>query len=590
MATTLSDLFLPLTSSASAVSGDMELFQFYSPLTDQIDPKGSNSVSQLLQKNGAAIDFSGLGAQAFQEALNVHVEITGKIAGAFSGASKALSHFGDTVKSLASHYDGQLNNIKGTDYAPGTSIFGGSSPVAEAARSAFMSLNPQKAMIDDVISGANGNAVLQNGPSDLLGLLGIAHARLIGQAAVSSISMPVPEANNATNQAQAQQMVEASLDALYHDVSQVYTNWGNNVHQNFTNFKTAMQTVTQTVQPYIDILNNKPLSAASIMAMIGLISQSNDPISIVQTGPNSIMVYISGTNAGKSGFGLDTNIWNALGTGMGMKMPYEQDVIAAIEQYSAEHGLVDPQITLAGHSLGGMVAQQIADQRIFNVKQVITFGSPVMGPPVRGVKYDLYEADSDAVPLLSRYENPSLPKSFQDVSNLFPAQAEVPRGNILSKGYGYVKDAGAALTDVHGLLYLRSEVKTMSPYLPPADTAVIGKLGPVGGGLADMALGVQPYAGPQAKLHYMDPTGAYKGELQRVPDLPTSLGLGVHSDYAQSPQLERQKIISPIKPPAGGVLSNVEYFGMPNEYQTAQINQHMENSSTIGSLLGSLGY
>jgi pimeloyl-ACP methyl ester carboxylesterase len=609
MATTLSGIISPLASCASTVSGDLTILQFCGSLNNQIDPKSSGSlVSQLIQKNGNAIDFSGLGAQAFQEALNVHIEITGHVTDAFNGASKALSNFGDDIKSLSSHYDEQLSNIKATDYAPGVSLVGSSSPVAEAARSTFMSLNPQAALIDNVISSADGNAVLQDGPSDLLGLLSSAYNRLINQAEGMSISMPPPEANNSTNQAQAQQMVMASLDALHFDVSQVYKNWGNAIHQSFSNFTSAMQAVTQKVQPYIDILNNKLTSAAAIMAMIHLISGSNEPISIVQTGPNSIMVYISGTNL--SGYGEDTNIWNALGTGMGMNMPYEQDVIAAIEQYSAEHGLVNPQVTLAGHSLGGMVAQQIAEQHLFNVNQVITFGSPVMGPPVRGIKYDMYEADSDIVPLLSRYENPTLPGSLKDLAALFPARVKFVHFNggynIIGNVAGVFQDVGALAKDDKGINVTISQLDLMSRYLPPKDQQQIhlGLFNDVNDGVNDVNTFVnavtfpahllmpsqpslmtsQPYAGPQARLHFMDPTGSYNGAVQRVPDLPTSLGLGVHSDYEQSPWLESQKIVSPPKSPAGGALSNMEYFGMPDEYQTAQINQYMQSHSTLGQI------
>ena len=585
MATTLSELSSPLANSAYAVSADLGMLQFESPLNNQIDPKGSNSVSQLIRQDGNAIDFSGLGAQAFQESLNVHFEMIGHLTDAFTGASKALSHFGDTVISLSSRYDGQLSTIKGTDYAPGFSFSGGDL-IAEAARSAFLNQNPYTAMIDDVISAADGNAVLQDGASHPLNLLGSAYVRLISQAEETPIQIPPLVANVSMSQTQARQMVIASLGSLYDDISQVYRSWGTAIQQAFFTFQAGMKTVTQQVQPYIDILT-QPTSAASIMAMISLISQSDEPISIVQTGPNSIMVFISGTNMSQLGY--DTNVWNALGTGMGVNMPYEQDVIAAIEQYCAEHGLVNPQVTLAGHSLGGMVAQQVAEQRIFNVNQVITFGSPIMGPPVPGVKYDIYEADSDVVPLLSHYENPTLPTSLQDVANLFPGQVAAPMGNIDSKAIIILKDAGAAWMDTPGVLYLRSELDRMSPYLPPADRSLLNNLpGPLRPVASDVA-GLQPYAGPQPRLQFMDPTGAYQGELQRVPDLPASLGLGVHSDYAQSSYLESQKIVQPMNLPASPLLSNVEYFGMPNEYKTAQINQYMQDHSTIGGLLSQLG-
>lgn len=569
MANTLSGLMSPLADVANSTGSDLP-FQSDNVLNNEINPKGSGPVSQLINNNGAALDFSGLGAQAFQEALNVHLDLTQHITTAFNGASKALTSFGDAVNSLSSHYDGQLSSIKTTNYAPGTSLTGSASPVAEAARSAFLALNPQTAMIDDIIGAADGNAILQDGSFPLLSALSSAYNKLIGQAEGASISFPPPEVSNPTNQAQARQMVISSLDALYGDVSKVYSSWGSAIDQAFSSFKSSMNAVQQAVQPFVDILNNKLTSAAAIMAMIHMISGSNEPISIVQTGPNSIMVYISGTNV--AGYGEDTNIWNALGTGMGMQMPYEQDVIAAIEQFSAEHGLVNPQVTLAGHSLGGMVAQQIAEQHLFNVNQVITFGSPIMGPPVRGVKYDLYEADSDIVPLLSRYENPTLPGSLQGVAALFPAPGkETGWKHILLNAAGALPGGGGIVAGVNllengrGAATVLNEYRKMSAYLPPTDPHLFSS-----------------YLGPQAKLQFMDPHGNYKGELQRVPDLSPSLGFGVHSDYEQSPRLESQQVVSPMKLPSGGFLSNVQYFGMPNEYKTAQINQYMKSHSTLG--------
>lgn len=587
MASNLTGLITPLTDAADAVVGDLTMIQGQiSQLNTSINPQGSNSVSQLIQQNGDSLDFSGLGAQAFQEAVKVHMEVTDQFTSAFSNMTKALNTLATAVFQANGQYDSQLATIKATDYAPSTPW----DNITQGASVAFIELNPAVVMIDDVIASANGNAVLLDGSSDLMNLLSSAYVRLADRADSEHIPIPPDGSKPVTpaDQAAARQMVVGALYALYYDISQAYTGWGTAVQGAFQTFKSALSVVEQQVQPYIDLLT-QPSSAASIFDMIEMISQSNEPIAIVQNGPNSIMVLISGTNLGN--FGYDTNLWNALGTGMGQDMPYEQDVIDAINQYCQEHGLTNPEVTLAGHSLGGMVAQQIAEKGLFDVRQVVTFGSPIMGPPAPGVDYNIYEADSDLVPLLSRYENSSLPASLQDLAKMFPAQLRTKFGwNPFTDARTIIQDGIGINQDAKGVGYVLSEVMALSPYMSPTDqkTLMNMKLGPV---TVKQATGLfsnfkmQPYAGNQAKLDFMDQNGDYQGQLQRVPDLPESLGLKVHSDYGQSKWLANQQIFWNMDAPSSGFLNNVQYFGMPNEYQTAQINQYMHQHSTLGEFL-----
>lgn len=607
MATTLSDLTFPLTNTAYVVAGDLTLITGeIGPLNTHIDPQGSNSVHQLIQQNGSAVDFSGLGAQAFQESLSVHLNVTGQLTDAFNNASKALNTLGDSVNSLNSRYDSQLITIKGNDYAPGYYGGGYSSgdPIEQAARDIFYSLDPYTVMIDDVIAGASGNAVLTGGPSDLLNLLSSAYGRLYDQVYAAPVSLPSP-ANTPDNENQARQMAVDALYALYNDVSQAYTSWGNGVQQDFSTFQSTLAGVEQTVKPYTDLLT-QPTSAASIFDLIHMISGSNEPIAIVQTGPNSILVAISGTNASKSAAGYDTNLWNALMTGMGQNSPYEQDVIEAIQQYCQEHGLTNPQVTLAGHSLGGMVAQQVADSGLFDVTQVVTYGSPTMGNPVPGIQYDLYEAQGDPVPLLSSYENPTLPSSYQQLAQIYPVVPLNYEGfhNPFSDwGFGTIKDIGSAGHDIDiarkdvtsiiqnlgGAGYLYFEASLFSNFVPL-------KVGPVPVGPVINALNQNPGGDllemdPSAKISYMDPHGYYGNSIKLVPDL-TDMSPGVHSEYGQSQWLENtQPVFQPVNLSGSNILDHIQYFGMPNEYQTATINQYMDSHSSLGQLLHTtLGY
>lgn len=593
MASSLTDLLLPVTTPANLIMADLSVIQTQvSGLRGPIDPKGSNATSALIQHDSAAVDFSGLGAQAFQESLKVHLEVTGHITDAFQGVYKALSALTTTLDSSNLQYDSRLGTIRATNYAPNNP----SDPVSQGARGAFIALNPWTAMIDNVIAAADGNAVLQGGGSDLADLLSGVYTRLVNSASGEHITFPFGQVPTPAEESQARQMVIDALYELYYDVNLAYYQWGDAVQLAFSTFTSAMSSLEQQVQPFIEILT-QPTSAASIFDMIQMLSQTDQPIAIVQTGPNSILVMISGTNASQMSF--DTNLWNALGTGMGQDMPYEQDVMAAIQQYCQEHGLTNPDVTLAGHSLGGMVAQQIASSRLFNVKEVVTYGSPTMGDPVPGIQYDLYEAQGDPVPLLSRYENPSLPSSYQDLAKMYPnfqTNYESPFHNPFSLS-GLTHDVSAVGRDIGatwdnafsaaknlgGVGYLYLEASLAANYVPLKIGSV--PVGPILNGLNGNPLGDLTEGIPSAKLAYMDPHHLYGNSIKLVPDL-TDMSPGVHSEYGQSVWLENtQKIYAPPDVSQGSFLSNTEYFGMSNEYQTAQINQYMHDHSSLGQLL-----
>ena len=599
MANTLTGLVTPLTDSAYFTGSDLTtVLSIVSPLNDQVNPQSSPLISQLMQQGSAAMDFSGIGAQAFQESMRVHTDVTGQIVQAFQSTSQALTTFGNAVTSANTQYDGQLSTIKGSDYGPG---YPWDNVTAEAC-TIFANLNPSPAMIDDVIASADGNAVLQSGDANLQGLLSDAYVRLynrvysmpisIAPVGGSTANTPPTPGQIAAQKAQAQQMVVDALLALYTAISQVYNSWGNAVQQGFQTFQTSMNTVEQTVKPYTDLLTD-PTSAASIFDMIHMISGSNEPIAITQVGPNRILVTISGTNM--SNMSYDTDIWNALGTGMLQNMPYEQDVIDAIQQYCQEHNLTNPDVVLAGHSLGGMVAQQVAEKGIFNVTQVVTYGSPVMGDPVPGIQYDIYEAQADAVPLLSRYENPTLPDSLPTMAHMFPNFQTNYEGfkNPFSWS-GFTHDLGAAGRDIGatwdnvfsgaknlaGAGYLYGEISGAAGVVPLGFKNI--PAGPIINGINGNALGDVTEFTPGAKVAYMDPHGLYGNSIKPVLDLDP-INITVHSDYGKSAWLENQHIYQNM--PSSGFLSNTEYFGMPNEYQTAQIDQYMQAHSSIGQLL-----
>ncbi len=136
-------------------------------------------------------------------------------------------------------------------------------------------------------------------------------------------------------------------------------------------------------------------------------------------GKTGLLISVGGTDT--NDIAWDTDIFTALQTGMGTDNPLLDDVKAAIRSYMQEHReMTGSEITFAGYSLGGMTVQQMAQDITggndpdlsgydLHVAQVITYGAPVMGAPIgNNVKYNMYDATYDPVPLLSSYENPTV--------------------------------------------------------------------------------------------------------------------------------------------------------------------------------------
>jgi pimeloyl-ACP methyl ester carboxylesterase len=144
-------------------------------------------------------------------------------------------------------------------------------------------------------------------------------------------------------------------------------------------------------------------------------ANSNKPISIVPfkmaDGTTRLLVYISGTDAFHSSYA--DSIFRSFQNGMnsGADSQYLKDVASALSTYLDEHPeFANPQITLMGYSVGGMVAQELTSQlNSPNINQVITVGSPITNVPVdysptSSVDYKLYMGTGDLIPLLSTHE------------------------------------------------------------------------------------------------------------------------------------------------------------------------------------------
>lgn len=140
------------------------------------------------------------------------------------------------------------------------------------------------------------------------------------------------------------------------------------------------------------------------------------PIGIRRIGGNQLLVTLAGLEMSR--FHQTNNLPDALDAGLGdLNNPFALDVQAAIEDYLRHHPEIPEPVTVvvAGHSYGGIVAQQLALRGGgpgFSISNVITFGSPQVGPMVKNVSYTEYVDHYDPVPLLSWYKDGGMVRSL----------------------------------------------------------------------------------------------------------------------------------------------------------------------------------
>ena len=167
------------------------------------------------------------------------------------------------------------------------------------------------------------------------------------------------------------------------------------------------------------------------------------PISIIEgtlksgwSSTNVYLVTLSGTEDVK---GQSTGYLTDLLSGFNLKSAYYDNVVAVI----SENIPAGSNIILAGHSLGGMIAQQVAANSTikanYNIKNTICFGSPLLSAGSREGTVKRLGDTSDVVPYLSG----------SIFNNTIWAVAGLNREN---GGYGW------SAVDAHCESYLRDDV------------------------------------------------------------------------------------------------------------------------------------
>jgi hypothetical protein len=114
---------------------------------------------------------------------------------------------------------------------------------------------------------------------------------------------------------------------------------------------------------------------------------------------DTYVVLLSGTEFRK---GQQTGLGEDVASSLNKDDAYRQSIFRALEDAKIKK---TDNLIIAGHSLGGMEAQNlVADKRFqerYNATHVMTFGSPKTAEPVDGVQYHRYTTIGDPVPYAS---------------------------------------------------------------------------------------------------------------------------------------------------------------------------------------------
>lgn len=147
--------------------------------------------------------------------------------------------------------------------------------------------------------------------------------------------------------------------------------------------------------------------------------EQQGPVGITQIGENRYLVTL---------VGIEWDSWsgaNALDNAILDQLGIDSEYYAVVRETLEEQIPPGAEIVLAGHSHGGIVAQNLARDAGFNsnaerpwldrvlgrdggdyrVTDVITYGSPVSGDPVTGTRYRMFANEGDPVTWLSRMNN-----------------------------------------------------------------------------------------------------------------------------------------------------------------------------------------
>jgi pimeloyl-ACP methyl ester carboxylesterase len=344
--------------------------------------------------------FWGYGSQAFLTSVSKQISDTDPLVRGLRHVSSETYSYRQTVDALTSQYATQI-----AQQVDAYSVY---------SNRGIGSL--RDALVGSALPNVDLNTLLQSGSVAVTGPLAAAKSTLMTVVAQTVHSTFAGYRPLTPQEQQVQQMqttdIQGQVSSAYALVSPILEQWADALCQETRKYGAIIQNADNYMTAgdmFLTIFHPGEPGPS--------LQNTNKPIEIVPftmpDGSTRLLVYIAGTD-GFHTFYAD-NIPRAIefGKNPDANAPYLKDVENAIQSYLTEHPeMKNPQVTLMGYSLGGMVGQYLANNAAnygTNFDSVIAVGSPVMGPPAdfsptSGVDYKLYMGTGDLIPLLSTYE------------------------------------------------------------------------------------------------------------------------------------------------------------------------------------------
>lgn len=430
----MSSWLTTLTTPSCIQLGDMgvtlnRMKDRYTYWNDDYYQKAQKVVSEQL--------YQGEGATAFIEAVYTDINVLRPVYDGLGHASSACVNLQQVIETNSAKYDNQMASIMPLPQPSHAywqlSISAFSNWRDQLIQRTLRDTGGGRGPVDTLGSVLeNGNIYMHSGAYQAVGELvqQDAEAEILRLLAyLQSMSPPLdPSIAKMHNSSQPSAVMQPVSEQMKQEIQTYYHaafyQLADEVEQNLTGWGAALCSAHEEFQATIQN-SESYLSARDLFDLIynhigGGSQSTTKPITITpyktRDGKNGLLITIGGTDINDAAW--DTDLFTALQTGMGADNPYLNDVRQAIVDYVREHPeMTGSEITFAGYSLGGMTAQQMAqviasgsDKELngfkLHVEQIITYGAPVMGTPLNGVHYAMYDATYDPIPLLSSYENP----------------------------------------------------------------------------------------------------------------------------------------------------------------------------------------
>jgi hypothetical protein len=125
------------------------------------------------------------------------------------------------------------------------------------------------------------------------------------------------------------------------------------------------------------------------------------PVTLVKDGTSNMQAYLIALSGTEFAPNQATDVWADLRSGFELDSPYIHAVVNAIMKDIPKNS----NLIISGHSLGGMIAEQVSGKSIvkdnYNILNIITLGSPLINPFGREGTIKRLGDTADMVPYLS---------------------------------------------------------------------------------------------------------------------------------------------------------------------------------------------